>query len=78
MLPRTAVLSDLKGTYVYVVNGDKKIERRTVTVADNTAAGVVIGQGLQGEEQVIAMAGGFLREGESVELASPPAQQAQK
>jgi HlyD family secretion protein len=78
VLPRTAVLSDLKGTYVYVVNGDKKIERRPVTVADNTVAGVVIGAGLRGEEKVIAMAGGFLREGEAVELAPQAAQQARK
>jgi HlyD family secretion protein len=78
VLPQTAVLSDLKGSYVYVVNGDKKIERRAVRVADTTLGGVVIGEGLQGNEQVIAMAGGFLREGEAVELAPQTAQQAGK
>ena len=78
VLPQTAVLSDLKGSYVYVVNGDKKIERRAVRVADTTLGGVVIGEGLEGNEQVIAMAGGFLREGEAVELAPQTAQQARK
>ncbi len=78
VLPQTAVLSDLKGSYVYIVNGDKKVERRAVRVADTTRTGVVIGEGLNGSEQVIAMAGGFLREGELVELAPQAAQQAGK
>ncbi|HKE44094.1 MAG TPA: efflux RND transporter periplasmic adaptor subunit [Steroidobacteraceae bacterium] len=78
VLPQTAVLSDLKGSYVYVINDDKKVERRAVQVADTTLAGVVIGDGLKGNEQVVAMAGGFLREGEQVELAATPEQQASK
>jgi len=78
VLPQTAVLSDLKGSYVYVINDDKKVERRAVQVADTTLAGVVIGDGLNGNEQVVAMAGGFLREGEQVELAATPEQQASK
>jgi len=78
VLPQTAVLSDLKGSYVYVINGEKKVERRPVKVADTTLAGVVIGEGLQGNEQVVAMAGGFLREGELVELVATPEQQAHK
>jgi RND family efflux transporter MFP subunit len=78
VLPQTAVLSDLKGSYVYVINADKKVERRPVRVADTTLAGVVIGEGLEGNEQVVAMAGGFLREGELVELAATPEQQASK
>jgi RND family efflux transporter MFP subunit len=69
VLPQTAVLSDLQGSYVYVVNADKVVERRTVRVSDTTPAGVVIGEGLNGDEQVISLAGGFLRPGERVEIA---------
>jgi RND family efflux transporter MFP subunit len=69
VLPQTAVLSDLQGSYVFVVNADKVVERRAVRIADTTTAGVVIGDGLKGDEQVISLAGGFLRAGERVETA---------
>lgn len=69
VLPQTAVLSDLQGSYVFVVNASKVVERRAVRIADTTAAGVVIGDGLKGDEQVISLAGGFLRAGERVEVA---------
>jgi RND family efflux transporter MFP subunit len=69
VLPQTAVLSDLQGSYVFVVNASKVVERRAVRIADTTAAGVVIGDGLKGDEQVISLAGGFLRSGERVEVA---------
>ena len=44
-------------------------ERRAVRVADTIAAGIVIGEGLQGDERVISTAGGFLRAGEKVAVA---------
>lgn len=69
VLPQTAVLSDLQGSYVFVVTADKVVERRAVRIADTTTAGVVIGDGLKGDEQVISLAGGFLRAGERVEIA---------
>lgn len=75
VLPQTAVLSDLQGSYVFVVNADKVVERRAVRIADTTAAGVVIGEGLKGDEQVISLAGGFLRAGERVEIAKSGAAQ---
>lgn len=78
VLPQTAVLSDLKGSFVYIVNGEKKVERRAVQVADTTPDGVVIGEGLNGSERVVAMAGGFLREGELVEAAPQTEKQASK
>ncbi len=71
MLPQTAVLSDLQGSYVFVVTADKVVERRAVRIADTTTAGVVIGDGLKGDEQVISLAGGFLRDGERVDIAPP-------
>jgi RND family efflux transporter MFP subunit len=69
VLPQTAVLSDLQGSYVFVVTAEKVVERRAVRIADTTTAGVVIGDGLKGDEQVISLAGGFLRAGERVEIA---------
>jgi RND family efflux transporter MFP subunit len=71
VLPQTAVLSDLQGSYVFVVTADKVVERRAVRIADTTTAGVVIGDGLKGDEQVISLAGGFLRAGERVDIAPP-------
>ena len=69
MLPQTAVLSDDQGTYVYVVNAQNHIERRSVRVSDTVPEGVVIGQGLTGSERVVTTAAAFLRPGESVNLA---------
>jgi RND family efflux transporter MFP subunit len=69
VLPQTAVLSDEKGTYVLVVDGSGRVERRGVRVADTTADGIVIASGLNGTEQVVTTAAGFLRAGERVSVA---------
>jgi RND family efflux transporter MFP subunit len=67
VLPQTAILSDEKGTFVLIVNSENKIERRTIHLAGTVPAGLVVSDGLQGNERVISTAGGFLREGEKVE-----------
>jgi len=72
ILPQTAVLSDAKGPYVFVVNQESRSERRNVQIGGTVAAGIIITSGLSGSEQVITTAAGFLREGESVK-ASPSA-----
>jgi HlyD family secretion protein len=72
VLPQTAVLSDADGTYVYIVNAEKKIERRPITVANTVPEGLVVSSGLQGTEHVITTAGGFLRPGEPVEMMAAP------
>jgi RND family efflux transporter MFP subunit len=69
ILPQTAVLSDAQGTYVLVVNSENKAERRAVRVANTSPAGLVISDGLTGNERVIATAGAFLRIGETVRVA---------
>jgi HlyD family secretion protein len=69
VLPQTAVLSDATGTYVLVVNGDSRAERRAVRVGSTTLEGLVISGGLNGDERVIATAGAFLRVGEKVKVA---------
>jgi HlyD family secretion protein len=73
VLPQTAVMSDSKGTYVFVVNAQNRVERRPVRVAGTIDAGVIVAEGLTGTERVVTTAGGFLREGETVTIAPPPA-----
>lgn len=69
VLPQTAVLSDSAGTYVLVVNGEGKAERRAVRVASTIPEGLVISDGLEGDERIISTAGAFLRAGEKVKIA---------
>jgi RND family efflux transporter MFP subunit len=77
VLPQTAVLSDAKGTYVYVVDEHSHIQRRDVRVSATLDSGLIIDSGLTGTEKVVATAGGFLREGEGVTVA-PGSSQDQK
>jgi RND family efflux transporter MFP subunit len=65
-LPESAVQSDTKGNYVYVIGADKKVTRRDVKVGDVSDSGVTILSGLNGTEQVVLSAGGFLNPGETV------------
>lgn len=66
MLPESAILSDQKGAFVYVVGRDNKVERRTVKTGDVTAQGIVVIEGLSGAERVVLRAGGFLNPGDLV------------
>ena len=66
LLPESAVLSDSKGSFVYVVNGENKIERVAVQTGMVTSEGVVITGGINGNEKIVLRAGGFLNEGETV------------
>jgi HlyD family secretion protein len=69
LLPQTAVLSDEDGSYVLIVGSDNKLERRGVTVGGARSEGLLVSQGLSGSERVIAIAGAFLRTGETVAIA---------
>jgi HlyD family secretion protein len=71
VLPQTAVMADGSGSYVLLVNSAGKVERHAVRVSGMTDAGVIIAAGLTGKERVVATAGGFLRDGETVEIAPP-------
>jgi RND family efflux transporter MFP subunit len=66
VLPRTAVLTDDKGSYVLIVDSDSKIERRAVHVSGIVDSGVTIDDGVSDKDQVVATAGAFLQVGESV------------
>lgn len=66
VLPESAVQSDPRGNYVYIVGKDNKVERRMVTTGAVTARGLAITRGLSGTEKVVLYAGGFLNPGETV------------
>lgn len=67
LLPESAILSDPKGAFVYVVGGNNKVERRAVKTGDVTAQGIVVIEGLSGSERVVMRAGGFLNPGDPVQ-----------
>jgi multidrug efflux pump subunit AcrA (membrane-fusion protein) len=66
MLPESAILSDDKGTYVYVVGKGNKVERRPVKTGLVTDKGIAVVEGLSGTERVVLRAGGFLAPGDKV------------
>ena len=65
-LPESAVLSDGKGNYVYVVDAANKVRRRAVTVGEVSDLGVSIADGLNGTERVVQSAGAFLTGGQQI------------
>ncbi|HEU4960821.1 MAG TPA: efflux RND transporter periplasmic adaptor subunit [Sphingomonas sp.] len=67
LLPQSAVLSDEKGNYVYIVNADNKVVRRDVTTGVVSDEGVAIASGLNGTEHVVVTAGAFLNPGQKVD-----------
>ena len=66
LLPESAVLSDAKGNYVYVVDAAGKVARREVKTGGVTDQGVTVSQGLNGTERVVVAAGAFLTPGQTV------------
>ena len=53
-------------TYVMIVGAGNKVERRTVRIATVTDNGVVVAEGLSGNERVVESAGQFLNAGERI------------
>ncbi len=72
MLPESAILSDNKGTYVFVIGKDNKVERRPIKTGMITDKGIAIVSGLSGPEHVVLRAGGFLAPGETVKPRLEP------
>ena len=50
LLPQSAVLSDDKGNYVYIINGKNEVERRAIKIGAVDDTGVTIAEGLSGKE----------------------------
>ena len=66
LLPQSAVLSDQKGNYVYIINAKKEVERRPIKIGNVDSNGVTIIEGLSGQEAVVLSAGPFLNVGMKV------------
>ncbi|MDE2562884.1 MAG: efflux RND transporter periplasmic adaptor subunit [Sphingomonadales bacterium] len=66
LLPESAILSDSKGSYVFVVGKDNKVERRDVATGVVTENGIAVVRGLTGSERVVLRAGGFLNPGDKI------------
>jgi HlyD family secretion protein len=66
LLPQSAVLSDDKGNFVYVLGPGNKVERRDVKIGEVNDNGVSIVAGLTGNEAVVASAGAFLNPGDKI------------
>jgi RND family efflux transporter MFP subunit len=66
LLPESAVMSNDKGNYVYLVKPDNTVTRRYIKIGDVDDRGVSVMSGLAGTERVVAAAGAFLNEGDKV------------
>ncbi len=66
LLPQSAVQSDDRGNYVYILDPENKAQRRSVTTGDVSDQGVAITSGLAGTERVVLTAGAFLNPGQKV------------
>ena len=66
LLPQSAVLSDSKGNYVYIVNAKNEVERRGIKIGTVDGEGVTIAEGLNGTEAVVLSAGPFLNPGQKI------------
>ncbi|EQB02398.1 efflux RND transporter periplasmic adaptor subunit [Sphingobium baderi] len=66
VLPESAVQSDDKGNYVYIVDGKNQVERRDIAVGQVSDAGVSVKSGLTGNERIVETAGAFLTPGQKV------------
>lgn len=69
VLTDSAILSDDKGSFVYIVGKDNKVERRDVKLGQVSEKGITITEGLAGTERVVLRAGAFLAPGEVVNPA---------
>lgn len=66
LLPESAIQSDDKGSFVYIVDRQNKVQRRPVETGIVTATGIAVVKGLSGSERVVLRAGGFLNPGDKV------------
>lgn len=66
LLPQSAVLSDEKGNYLYIINAKNEVERRDIKIGSVDDQGVTIVEGITGQEAVVLSAGPFLNPGQKV------------
>jgi HlyD family secretion protein len=65
-LPQSAIQTDERGNFVYILDKDNKAVRQAITTGDVTDAGVIVTSGLKGTEKVVITAGAFLTPGQKV------------
>ena len=65
-LPQSALQSDEKGNFVFVIDRQNKAQRRDVTLGPVDNNKVAIASGLSGNERVVLSAGAFLNPGQRV------------
>lgn len=65
-LPESAVLSDDRGAFVYLINENNEVVRRDVRLGDISDEGITVVEGLNGDERVVESAGAFLNPGQKV------------
>ena len=66
LVPQTALQSEAGSSYVLIVDGESRVQRRAVNVAGARAEGLLISSGLQDNDRIVAIAGAFLHDGETV------------
>lgn len=66
LLPQSAVLSDEKGNYVYIVGPGDTVVRRDVKIGTVDERGVTVTAGLAGTERVVLSAGAFINPGQKI------------
>lgn len=74
-VPRTAVLQDQQGSYVFVLDAENKALRRNITLGRSPGNTAVVEQGLEGGERVVAEGVQRVRPGQPVNpapMSAPP------
>lgn len=66
LLPESAVQSDTRGNFVYIVDNQNKVVRREIRIGEVSDQGMAIISGLNGTERVVLSAGAFLSPGQQV------------
>jgi RND family efflux transporter MFP subunit len=66
LLPESAVQSDDKGQFVYIINEQNEVVRRDVRIGEVSDQGITVLEGLNGTERVVESAGAFLNPGQKV------------
>ncbi|HEX7875357.1 MAG TPA: efflux RND transporter periplasmic adaptor subunit [Sphingobium sp.] len=66
ILPESAIQTDAKGHYVYVVNARNEAQRREIETGQVSDKGVAVTRGLNGDERIVMSAGAFLTPGQKV------------
>jgi HlyD family secretion protein len=71
-LPKTAIVTQDKQTYCFVVGTDGKVIRTAIGLGVQAGTDFEIRTGLTGDEQIIGLNAGAFRDGQLVEVAAAP------